>query len=172
LRRYPDVAGKRIDPVAHYIKRGAAEGRDPTPDFNTNDYYERYSDVSRDVNAFYHYIKVGRAEGRSSTPPASSVYDVISAEFDRDYYLRRYPDVAGKRIDPVVHYIEHGAAEGRDPSPDFNTNDYYERYSDVSRDVNAFYHYIKVGRAEGRSSKSPVASLYDAIFRALRRRVS
>lgn len=80
----------------------------------------------------------------------SPVHDVISAEFDRDYYLRRYPDINREGIDPVIHYIHHGAAEGRDPSPNFNTKYYYERYSDVSRDSNAFYHYIKIGRAEGR----------------------
>src|SRR5262249_60123164 len=79
---------------------------------------------------------------------------VISAKFEPQYYMRRYPDLTREGIDPVRHYIEHGAAEGRDPSPDFSTNYYYERYSDVSRDVNAFYHYIKIGRAEGRSSKS------------------
>ena len=96
---------------------------------------------------------------------SSSVYDVISAEFDRDYYLRRYPDVARECIDPVIHYMEHGAAEGRDPSPDFSTHYYYERYSDVSRDVNALYHYIKMGRAEGRSGRAEGRSSAPAMRR-------
>lgn len=33
--------------------------------------------------------------------------------FDGDAYLRRYPDVAGTGMDPLLHYVEHGLAEGR-----------------------------------------------------------
>ena len=35
LERYKDVAALQLDPVKHYIYFGAAEGRDPTPDFST-----------------------------------------------------------------------------------------------------------------------------------------
>ena len=33
--------------------------------------------------------------------------------FDGGAYLRRYPDVATSRMDPLVHYVEHGISEGR-----------------------------------------------------------
>jgi hypothetical protein len=34
-RRYPDVAASRIDPVMHFVRFGAAEGRDPAPSLST-----------------------------------------------------------------------------------------------------------------------------------------
>jgi hypothetical protein len=40
LRRYPDVAAAGIDPVEHYCRHGAAEGRNPSALFDTI-YYAR-----------------------------------------------------------------------------------------------------------------------------------
>ncbi len=37
--------------------------------------------------------------------------------FDAQWYLRKYPDVAAARIDPLRHYRKHGAQEGRKPHP-------------------------------------------------------
>jgi len=33
--------------------------------------------------------------------------------FDAKAYLKRYPDIAKERIDPLHHYIQHGRVEGR-----------------------------------------------------------
>ena len=44
-----------------------------------------------------------------------------SAYFDRDWYLRTYPDVATAGLDPAVHYLETGWREGRHPSEHFDT---------------------------------------------------
>ena len=67
LRNNLDVARACIDPVAHYIRHGWREGRNPSPSFNTKTYLRKYQDVkSRGINPFYHYIKFGRAENRSS----------------------------------------------------------------------------------------------------------
>jgi hypothetical protein len=33
--------------------------------------------------------------------------------FDREFYLREYPDVAEAGMDPLLHYLRHGRAEGR-----------------------------------------------------------
>lgn len=40
LATYPDIAATGIDPIAHYLDHGAAEGRDPSPLFRTG-YYAR-----------------------------------------------------------------------------------------------------------------------------------
>jgi hypothetical protein len=40
-----------------------------------------------------------------------------SGVFDKEWYLRRYPDVATSKMDPIEHYLRHGAREGRDPNP-------------------------------------------------------
>jgi hypothetical protein len=44
--------------------------------------------------------------------------------FDRDFYLRKYPDVAAAGVNPFRHYLEHGAEEGRKPHPLFD-HDFY-----------------------------------------------
>ena len=44
-----------------------------------------------------------------------------SGLFDREWYLRTYPDVAQSGIDPIEHYLIAGAQEGRDPGPLFDT---------------------------------------------------
>jgi SAM-dependent methyltransferase len=40
----------------------------------------------------------------------------IRLGFDREFYLKQYPDVAEAGIDPLEHYIRHGRSEGRAPS--------------------------------------------------------
>ena len=65
LERYPDVAEAGIDPVWHYVRRGAKEGRDPAPWFSTSAYEQTNSDVAASgMNPFYHYIRYGLCEGR------------------------------------------------------------------------------------------------------------
>ena len=34
-------------------------------------------------------------------------------DFDADWYLREYPDVAASGMNPVQHFIQHGEQEGR-----------------------------------------------------------
>ncbi len=65
LENHPDVAIAGIDPVCHYLFSGAAEGRDPGPDFSTSAYLARYPDVlNAGVNPIVHYLRLGRKEGR------------------------------------------------------------------------------------------------------------
>ncbi len=73
LARYPDVAAARIDPVVHYMRFGAAEGRDPGPAFSTLGYQARNPDVAAaGLNPLLHYIRHGQAEGRTWAAPAES----------------------------------------------------------------------------------------------------
>ncbi|MDH1381235.1 glycosyltransferase [Comamonas aquatica] len=37
-------------------------------------------------------------------------------DFDPDFYLRAYPDIAVAGVDPAKHYLQHGRHEGRMPS--------------------------------------------------------
>ena len=70
LMRHPDIAQAVVQnagftPVQHYINHGAKEGRNPSPDFSTKHYVERYPDVQASgVNPFYHWVTSGRKEGR------------------------------------------------------------------------------------------------------------
>ncbi|WP_036253114.1 hypothetical protein [Methylobacter sp. BBA5.1] len=65
LETYPDVAKKRRDPVAHYLRHGAKEGRNPGPQFDTQWYLANYRDVAeKSANPLLHYIQFGQHEGR------------------------------------------------------------------------------------------------------------
>ena len=68
LRCYPDVASAKMDPARHYLRFGAAEGRNPGPDFNTVWYLQEYPDVAESgINPLVHYLKYGKNEGRVKT---------------------------------------------------------------------------------------------------------
>ena len=61
-----DVVKDGYDPVEHYVLYGAAEGRDPSPVFNTRRYLESNPDVAEaGMNPLFHYVKYGREEDRS-----------------------------------------------------------------------------------------------------------
>lgn len=79
-----------------------------------------------------------------------------SSLFDREWYLRTYPDIAQAGRDPLVHYLEIGWQEGRDPGPHFGTSAYLKANVDVARSaINPLVHFIEFGRAEGRGSFDP-----------------
>ena len=57
LFTYPDVRHKDFDPIMHYIKFGAKEGRNPSSNFDTNFYLENYQYVKKsNVNPLVYYI--------------------------------------------------------------------------------------------------------------------
>ncbi|MEF8698117.1 MAG: LamG-like jellyroll fold domain-containing protein [Candidatus Accumulibacter sp. UW20] len=65
LSEYPDVASAAIDPVEHYLRFGADEGRNPSPTFDTLYYLQTNPDVAAArVNPLFHYIEFGISEGR------------------------------------------------------------------------------------------------------------
>lgn len=54
----------------------------------------------------------------NTDPKAATVLALQrSGFFDRNYYLRAYPDVVASGMDPIEHYVCHGAEEGRSPAP-------------------------------------------------------
>ena len=62
---YPDVKAAGVDPVVHYLQRGAIELRNPSSHFDTAAYLERYPDVrGSGLNPLYHYLRHGKQEGR------------------------------------------------------------------------------------------------------------
>ena len=85
-------------------------------------------------------------------------YKVIekSGLFDKNFYLKNYPDVALQNINPIEHYIRYGAKEHRNPSCYFDTDFYLDIYNDIDINViNPLVHYILYGQFEGRKiSKS------------------
>ena len=93
-----------------------------------------------------------------------------NADFDPNYYVARYPDVAAASLDPLVHYVVFGRREGRKPAPDQPSFSRYAElravvesglfdeayYSAENPDVTAagrdpLEHFLDTGAWEGRS---------------------
>ena len=67
------------DALEHYIAHGWREGRDPSRDFSTRFYLERYPDIRRaGVNPFVHYVRIGRARGRLPRAPGGWKQEAIA----------------------------------------------------------------------------------------------
>ncbi|ADN08332.1 lipopolysaccharide biosynthesis protein [Sulfurimonas autotrophica] len=68
LFTYTDIRAMDIDPIWHYIKYGADEGRNPSDKFDTSFYLSTYNDVKeKGVNPLAHYILHGKNEGRKTS---------------------------------------------------------------------------------------------------------
>jgi myosin heavy subunit len=69
LNEYTDVAKSGIDPIKHYLKFGAEEGRDPSLKFDTRYYQRTNPDLQNSgLNPLIHYISHGKEEGRKPHP--------------------------------------------------------------------------------------------------------
>ncbi len=61
LAEYPDVANTGGDPAEHYLLHGAAEGRNPGPEFNTHQYLFDHPDlIDSGENPVLHFLKSAR----------------------------------------------------------------------------------------------------------------
>lgn len=117
ISTYRDVAETGTNPLVHYLRFGAKEGRQ---------------------------IK---AIGPPSAVLVSEEYEVIrnSQLFDAKWYLEAYPDLAD--VDLVAHYLDHGAWEGRAASASFDTQWYRARYPDVDASgLNPIIFHIRHGQ--------------------------
>ena len=66
LAQNRDVAARGEDPIAHYLRQGAADNLDPSRSFSTRSYLLNYPDIAASgANPLVHYILHGQAEGRS-----------------------------------------------------------------------------------------------------------
>src|ERR1022692_4168771 len=69
LSQNPDIATHGADPIAHYLKQGALEGRDPSRTFSSQWYLEQNPDVrAAGFNPLVHYLRFGATEGRMPSP--------------------------------------------------------------------------------------------------------
>lgn len=106
LETYPDVAARKVDPVQHYVRHGAREGRDPNRLFSSSWYLASNPDVAESgLNPLVHFVLRGAEEGRDPGPL-----------FDTKWYLDANPDVAAVGVNPLLHFLRHGAREGRRPN--------------------------------------------------------
>lgn len=120
LEHYPEVSESGLDPLLHYVRHGAAEGRRACSLFDPEYYLRRYPDVAVAGNPLLHFVRTGADEGRWPNPL-----------FNTRYYLRNNPTVERFALNPLAHYLKVGARLGRDPHPAFHTRRYYERHPEL-----------------------------------------
>ncbi|WP_396329860.1 glycosyltransferase [Burkholderia anthina] len=69
ISEYKDIARRGAEPVSHFIRHGAREGRDPGPGFSTKWYIEEYgSEIPDGMNPLIHYCLWGKAKGYLPKP--------------------------------------------------------------------------------------------------------
>jgi hypothetical protein len=74
-----------------------------------------------------------------------------SGLFDREWYVRVYPDVAAAALDPLEHWCGFGWQEGRNPNFYFDATWYLHHNPDVAAArLNPLLHYMRHGDREGR----------------------
>lgn len=58
---YPEVADTGLSAALHYLRLGAAQGKDPGPDFSTNHYASRHPMLARSkVNPLLNHLRTGQ----------------------------------------------------------------------------------------------------------------
>ncbi len=96
---------RALNPLGHYLKYGAAEGRQPHPLFDAEYYLERNPDVRQaGINPLLHYIIHGAPEARKP-----------HRLFQPDYYLSRCPEAWLRGGNLLVDFLNHDS--GSYPSP-------------------------------------------------------
>jgi hypothetical protein len=89
LERYPDVRKAGIDPLRHYLRHGAAEGRKPHPLFEPDYYLARCPEARGSGNPLVYFL----GEGAMCSPHPL---------FDCAAYVEANPQAA---VQPLVHYL-------------------------------------------------------------------
>jgi hypothetical protein len=104
---YPDVHASGMDPLDHYVKFGAREGRNPNPLFNTKIYLHAQPQDLLPEDALVHFYQSGRA----STPGAYRSPDVL-VSLQQSYQRRTKTDLLADRRSGEKHfavYLQCGA---------------------------------------------------------------
>jgi len=99
---YPDIVSAGLEPIAHYIGLGDAEGRRPNSFFDP-DFYRTQFDRGEpgNVTALYHYAVIGEALGLRA-----------SGFFSPRRYLQSNAELQPWLDKPLTHYLHLGRKAG------------------------------------------------------------
>ena len=97
---YADINTDGIDPLAHYINLGDAEGRRPNRVFDPQFYRTQFDDL-KSVSALYHYAIFGEELGLKA-----------SSAFSPRRYLLSNPQLQTWPVRPLTHYLHLGKKYG------------------------------------------------------------
>ena len=132
-----------MDPLQHYLRYGAGEGRNPHPLFETKWYLTQRPELTNiSLTPLEHYVSCGAREGRSPHP-----------EFDSRFYIKSHPESVIGEMTPLAHYLAVGWRLGYRPNPRFDPQFYLRTYPDVAAaNIEPFTHFVLYGRKEGRKT--------------------
>jgi GT2 family glycosyltransferase len=141
LSKNPEVKKTGMDPLQHYLRHGAREGRNPHPLFKTKWYLSQKPELTNiGLTPLEHYVSRGAREGRSPHP-----------EFDSQFYIKNHPECVIGEMTPLAHYLTVGWRLGYRPNPRFDPQFYLRTYPDVAAaNIEPFTHFVLQGRKEGR----------------------
>lgn len=159
-QRYADVAAKigaeggAWNAYDEYLREGDRAGRSGSVFFEPAQYLRALGGAAataRAQGAFAYYLThlAGRVEYR------------VGPLFDPDWYLARYPEVAGGIAagvwpNALCHYLTNDTPLAFDPLPWFSETEYAARYPDVAQAIaagdlrNGYTHFVANGAAEKR----------------------
>ncbi len=178
LTTYKDVACRKLDPLEHFLRHGAKEGRCAHILFDGSYYYELVPELKEtDENPLEHFLKKGFRKGLNPHPLFDIAYykaqigDIETDEnplkhfltadnkqfrsphplFDSQYYRQHAAELLGDE-NPFLHFLKYGSQLKLSPHPLFDTTYYLEHNPDVKKTgINPLLHYVKYGAKEGRS---------------------
>lgn len=88
----PDLAKTGLDPAVHYVRYGAARGRDPGPLFDNDWYLEQNPSVARaGNNPLAHYLRRGAVQGRRPHPARCNDISFFGKPGKRPSHLQETP---------------------------------------------------------------------------------
>ena len=168
LERHPDVAAAGLNPLQHYLQNGRAEGREIVRSRHAERWFAEIRPALASAPSCFDPAPRRKAPLKAAAlaPSAASPADrqAIAPEFDAEFYLALYGDVAKAGIDPLEHFLVFGWQEGRDPNARFSVNSYLSLHPDVAAaGVNPFVHYVRTGRTEGRATREQLGFRHDVI---------
>jgi len=117
----PDINVFDLNPLAHFLMFGEAEGRRPNALFDPDWYLAQENVPQGETKPLLHYLETG---GREADP---------SPVFNTDYYLGRNKDLDGDALTPLGHYLSRSNSERISPHPFFDQEYYCSTYPNVDK---------------------------------------
>lgn len=161
-KQIPQLKNTNIDPLMHYVYIGYKYNLNPSNNFNTQYYTQKYLTDTPDINPLVHYViseNMNKTHFKIRLQELNEIIDEIynSNTFDDEYYIKQSKlDKQTSTKDLIKHYIKTGANLGYNPNKIFNTKYYLESNPEVIiTSPNPYYHYITWGKQE---NKQPIQS--------------
>lgn len=181
LSTYLDVKESGVDPVIHYVKNGAREGRNPSESFKTKEYITSNPELFKmKSNPLVHFIMrkhpgiyaqvLGLDERLKSKSKVilekeSDLIKIIrdGAFFDTNFYLSQLDFEEDHSLpDLLTHFYEEGSKAYKSPVQWFDIQTYISNKKDVLEGgFNPYLHFLEYGYQENREF-SPLIELSEA----------